>query len=90
MSEMAFSDNLQEALTYLENAKKTLKKSSRISSLDIENMKMLIEQVSLVKKDMIAVMATQGKVTLVAEQFEMTTGRVYQLKTQYLKGKHEN
>ena len=89
MSEMDFSDNLQEALTDLEKAKKTLRKGSRISSLDIENMKMLIEQTIQVKKDMIAVMATQGKVTLIAEQFEMTTGRVYQLKVEYLKGKNE-
>ena len=50
-------------------------------------MKMLVEQTILVKKDMIAVMAIQGKVTLAAEQFGITTGRVYQLKTEHLKDK---
>jgi hypothetical protein len=89
MSEMTFSDNLQDALDNLEKARKSLRKTSRISSIDIENMRTLLVQTNLAKKDMIAIMAIQGKVALVAEQFAMTNGRVYQLKTEYLKGQDE-
>jgi hypothetical protein len=89
MSELAFSDNLQEATTNMENALKTLRRSSRISTLDIENLRVLVEKASLVKKDMIAIMALQGKPTVVAEQFGITPGRVYQLKIEYLKAKDE-
>jgi DNA-directed RNA polymerase specialized sigma subunit len=89
MLDLSFSDHLQEALTSLEKAEKTLRKSSRLSTLDIENLNSLTEKIKLIKTNMIAVMSTQHKVVDVAEHFGITTGRVYQIRTEYLKDINE-
>lgn len=83
--ELDFSDHLQEALSHLEKANKALNKQSRLSNLDVENVKDITTKIKTTKENLIAVMALHGRVHDACDSFCLTPGRVYQLKTKFTK-----